>query len=139
MTVQRRRRASYKKAIDDILAVDATTSMPSILEQLTAMFPNISSPGFEGIQMQAWIGDQVEAYRKTHEQTSGGHPRLEKFKVEKNSRWDFDFYFSSHNAVSQNIFLSRKIFSTKSSRLKSSRLKKIPGWILIFIFHHTMQ
>ena len=84
MTVQHRRRASLNKAIGDILAVDAKTPMSSILEQLTAMFPNISSPGFEGIQMQAWIGDQVEAYRKTHEQTSGGHPTA----VEEHSTGD---------------------------------------------------
>ena len=50
MTIQHRRRASLNKAIGDILAVDATTSMPSILEQLTAKFPNIPSPGFEGIE-----------------------------------------------------------------------------------------
>ena len=84
MTIQHRRRASLNKAIGDILAVDAKTPMSSILEQLTAMFPNISSPGFEGIQMQAWIGDQVEAYRKTHEQTSGGHPTA----VEEHSTGD---------------------------------------------------
>ena len=72
MTVQRRRRDSYKKAIVDILAVDAEAPLSSISEQLTAMFPNITPPGFEGAVMQVWIGDQVEAYRRTHEQTSGG-------------------------------------------------------------------
>ena len=44
-----------------------------ITEQLTAKFPNIPFLGFEGAEMQVWIGDQVEAYRKNHEQTSGGH------------------------------------------------------------------
>ena len=33
-----------------------------ITEQLTAKFPNIPFLGFEGAEMQVWIGDQVEAY-----------------------------------------------------------------------------
>ena len=61
MTIQHRRRASLNKAIGDIFAVDAKTPMSSILEQLTAMFPNITPLGFEGAVMQVWIGDQVEA------------------------------------------------------------------------------
>ena len=84
MTVQHRRRASLNKAIGDILAVDAKTPMSSILEQLAAKFPNITPPGFEGAVMQKLIGDQVEAYRKNHEQTSGGHPTA----VEEHSTGD---------------------------------------------------
>ena len=63
-TVQQRRRASYKLAIDDILAADAKATMTSIVEQLTAKFPNITLSGFEGASMQVWIGDQVAAYRR---------------------------------------------------------------------------
>eukprot|EP01048_Picozoa_sp_COSAG05_P009985 COSAG05_NODE_853_length_6963_cov_5.582314_9_plen_53_part_00 len=46
MTVQHRRRASYKKAIDDILDEDETAFPPMwhITEQLTAKFPNITPP-----------------------------------------------------------------------------------------------
>ena len=62
MTVQHRRRASYKRAIVDILAEDDKTPMSSILEQLAAKFPDIVPHGFEGAEMQVWIGDQVEAY-----------------------------------------------------------------------------
>ena len=40
MTVQRRRRDSYKKAIVDILAVDAEAPLSSISEQLKVKFPN---------------------------------------------------------------------------------------------------
>ena len=69
-TVQQSPQAAYKLAIDDILAADAKATMSSIVEQLTTKFPNITPPGFEGAVMQKWIGDQVEAYRRTHEQTN---------------------------------------------------------------------
>ena len=52
MTVQHTRRASYKKAIGDILAEDDKAPMWSIWEQLAAKFPNITPRGFEGAKMQ---------------------------------------------------------------------------------------
>ena len=58
-TVQQSPQAAYKLAIDDILAADAKATMTSIVEQLTAKFPNITPPGFEGALMQVWIGDQT--------------------------------------------------------------------------------
>ena len=63
-----------KKAICDILDGDSNVSMEHILAQLTAQFPDIPHPGFEGGTLQMYVEAQVEAYRKTHEQTSGGHP-----------------------------------------------------------------
>ena len=63
-----------KKAICDILDGDSNVSMEHILAQLTAQFPDIPHPGFEGGTLQMYVEEQVEAYRKTHEQTSGGHP-----------------------------------------------------------------
>ena len=62
-----RYRYDVKKAIDDILDEDETESfvpMWHITEQLTAKFPDIPSLGFEGAEMQVWIGDQVEASQR---------------------------------------------------------------------------
>ena len=53
-----------KKAICDILDGDPNVSMEHILAQLTAQFPDISHPGFEGCKLQMYVEEQVEAYTR---------------------------------------------------------------------------
>ena len=57
-------RLEIKKAICDILDGDPNVSMEHILAQLTAQFPDISHPGFEGGTLQIYVGEQVEASRR---------------------------------------------------------------------------
>ena len=52
------------EAIVDILDGDPNVSMEHILAQLTAQFPDIPHPGFEGGTLQMYVEEQVETYRR---------------------------------------------------------------------------